>query len=83
MKYQIVIKKKAFKFIEKQPKNIQSLILNAINKLPEGDTKPLKGYEDYYRLRVGIYRIVYTIDNGNYIIYIIDANTRGDVYKHL
>ncbi len=34
-----------------------------------------------YRLRVGDYRIIYTVDNGALIITIIKIGSRGDVYE--
>ena len=83
MKYKIEIKKKAQKFIIKLPKPEQKIILEAIYNLPNGDIKPLKGHKGFYRLRVGDYRVIYTIDNGKYIIYVTRAGNRGDVYKNL
>ena len=81
--YKIIIKKKAKKFIDKLPKNEKSRIVSAIEKLPNGeDIKKLKGYNDLLRLRIGDYRIIYTIDNGNLIIYVIDVGNRGDIYKN-
>lgn len=82
MNYKIIIEKKAEKFILKQPKEQQLKILSAINKLPvSGDIKQLKGHPGIFRLRVGTYRILYAVDNGNLIIYIIDVGNRGDIYK--
>ena len=63
--YQIIIRKKAKKFIDKLPKNEKIRIVSAIMQLPNGeDIKKLKGHSDLLRLRVGSYRIIYTIDNG-------------------
>ncbi len=84
MKYQIVIQKLASKFIRKLPKNESERVLKAIYNLPEGnDIRPLKGDKNkgLLRLRVGNYRIVYTVDNGKLIVYVIDADNRGDIYK--
>lgn len=84
MKYKIVIQKLAEKFIRKLPKSEGERILKAIYKLPYGnDIKALKGKKNkgLMRLRVGDYRVIYTIDNGNLIVYIIDADNRGDIYK--
>lgn len=81
MTYKISIDKKAQKFILKQTKDKQNLIYNAIYNLPSGDIKPLGGHKSLYRLRVGDYRIIYTIDNGKLIICVVDAGTRGDIYK--
>lgn len=75
-----VIEKRAEKFIRKQPKQVQERLLRAIYQLPQGDCKPLKGHEGVFRLRVGDYRILYTVDNGQMIIFVIDAGNRGDIY---
>ena len=79
--YQIVIKKRAKKFIDKLPQNERKRV-SAIEQLPNGeDIKKLKGFDDLLRLRVGNYRIVYTVDNGKLIVYVIDIDNRGDIYK--
>lgn len=80
--YQIIIKKKAKKFIDKLPADERRRVVSAIERLPNGeDIKKLKGYDNLLRLRVGDYRIVYTIDNGKLIVYVIDIDNRGDIYK--
>lgn len=80
--YQIIIKKKAKKFIDKLPLNERKRIVSAIEKLPNGeDIKKLKGYDELLRLRVGNYRIIYSVDNGRLIVLIIDVDNRGDIYK--
>ena len=33
------------------------------------------------RLRVGDYRVVYTVDNGELIVLVIDAGNRGEIYN--
>lgn len=84
MKYKIVIEKLAEKFIIKLPKPEKERVLKAIYQLPEGnDIKELKGKKNkgLYRLRVGDYRVIYTIDNGKLVIYVIDSGNRGDIYK--
>ena len=47
------------------------------------DIKKLQGYDNVLRLRVGTYRIIYTVDNGKLIITVIDAGNRGQIYKRL
>lgn len=81
MKYEISIDKRAAKFIDKQPPEQKARLYQEIYKLPDGDAKPMKGYRDVYRLRVGTYRVIYTMDNGKYLICVVDAGNRGDVYK--
>lgn len=80
--YQIIIKKKAKKFIDKLPVNEKRRIVAEIDRLPDGeDIKKLKGHDNLLRLRVGDYRIIYTIDNGKLIVFVIDIDNRGDIYK--
>lgn len=80
--YQIIIKKKAKKFIDKLPATEKRRVVAAIERLPNGeDIKKLKGYDNLLRLRVGDYRVVYTIDNGKVIVYVVDIDNRGDIYK--
>jgi len=81
MTYKIVFNKDAKKFIEKQPKSHRIRIYKAIKKLPNGDIKKMKGFKDLYRLRVGDYRIIYTIFENEIIIEIMEVNNRGDIYK--
>ncbi len=82
MNYTILYEKPALKFIKKQPKEQQHRILEAIHALPDsGDIKQMKGHSDLFRLRVGSYRIIYTVDNGQLIVCIIDAGNRGQIYN--
>jgi len=80
-KYNIVIDKSALKFISKQPYKDKSRIMAAINKLPDGETLKMSGKLNLFRLRVGEYRIIYTISEDELIIQVIEAGNRGDVYK--
>lgn len=53
MKYEILFDKPAQKFLLKQNLTQRTRLLYAINRLPyDGDIKEMKGYSDYYRLRV-------------------------------
>ena len=79
---QIIIKKKAKKFIDSLPVNERRRVVAAIELLPNGeDIKKLKGHDKLLRLRVGEYRIIYTVDNGELIVYVIDAGSRGQIYN--
>lgn len=84
MKYTIIIEKLAEKFIVKLSKPEKERVLKAIYRLPEGnDIKQMRGKKSkgMYRLRVGDYRIIYTVDNGRLIVCVVDAGNRGDIYK--
>ena len=80
--YRLIIKKKAKKFIDRLPLSEKKRIVAAIEHLPNGeDIKKLKGHDDLLRLRVGEYRIIYTVDHGELIVIVIDADNRGQIYK--
>lgn len=82
MSYKIVIEKRAKKFIEKQPINQQKRILKAVMGLPDnGDIKQLKGNSEYFRLRVGDYRIIYKVEHNILTVIVTDAGNRGQIYK--
>lgn len=78
----IQIDKPAMKFLAKQPKPQQERLLRAIAKLPDtGDIKPMAGHVDLYRLRVGDYRVLYTVENAILTVRVLQIGNRGDVYK--
>lgn len=84
MKYQIVLDKAADKFISQLAMPEKQRILKAIQKLPfEGDIKPMQGGKNagLFRLRVGHYRIIYSVDHGRLIVHVIDAGNRGQIYN--
>lgn len=82
MMYQIILKKKAKKFIEKLPRNEKIRLIAAIEQLPNGeDIKRLKGHEGLLRLRVGDYRVIYTVDHGILTVVVIDIGNRGQIYN--
>ena len=82
MKYQIKIEKDAQKFLKKLPRPDETRVLKAIANLPdEGDRKQMKGHPGFFRLRVGDYRIIYTVDNGQLIVRVVDAGNRGQIYN--
>ncbi|MCL2213329.1 MAG: type II toxin-antitoxin system RelE/ParE family toxin [Oscillospiraceae bacterium] len=81
MNYDITIDKTALKFINKQPSNEKKRILSAIYRLPEGDVIKMSGKYNLNRLRVGSYRIIFSVEDEKLLIRIVDAGNRGDVYK--
>lgn len=56
---------KAKKFIDKLPKGEKQRVVTAISNLPnDEDIKKVKGHNELLRLRVGDYRIIYTVNHG-------------------
>jgi mRNA interferase RelE/StbE len=66
-------------YLEKQTDKQATRIKRAINALPAGNIKKLKGIENGYRLRVGSVRVLFEKDGDNVHVFKID--NRGDVYK--
>lgn len=46
------------------------------------DIKALQGHKDRWRLRVGDYRAVYTIEEGELVVWVLTVANRRDVYRH-
>ena len=85
MRYTVIIKKTAQKQILKLPKGYFEKVKKAILALeitprPHGSIK-LKGAENVYRVRVGSYRIVYSIEDATLVVFIFDVDDRKDVYR--
>ncbi|MFG6333584.1 MAG: type II toxin-antitoxin system RelE/ParE family toxin [Lachnospiraceae bacterium] len=80
--------KKAVKYIESLDKPTKQRIKTGIEGLtenpPKGDIKAMQGYLDgRKRLRIGKYRIIYNYgqDGEIKILYIMNVDARGDIYK--
>jgi mRNA interferase RelE/StbE len=71
--------KQAESYLDKQTEKQAARIKKAINELPSGDVKKLKGIKNGYRLRVGSVRILF--EKGGDNINIIRIDNRGNVYK--
>lgn len=84
VKVRIIFKKEASKTLNRCDKAVAARIMKAIaglmNVPPDGDIRPMEGYpKNTYRLRVGGYRVVYSIDGDTIIVQKVGA--RGDIYK--
>jgi mRNA interferase RelE/StbE len=73
---------KALKRIAKPDRDRIRTALSALadNPRPTGTVK-LRGEEDLYRVRVGQYRIVYTVDDGAVTVLVVKIGHRRDVYR--
>jgi mRNA interferase RelE/StbE len=85
--YSVRVKKKAEKQLAALPSDIAGRIVVAIDELaanprPANNVK-LQGYANVYRIRVGNYRIIYSIEDAILMIEIIKVAHRQSVYNHL
>lgn len=88
MGYEVVYSKDAVKSLKKIDKGQRILLHNWIeNNLmntanPRSNGKALKGnLKDYWRYRVGEYRIIADIQDKNITIVIVNVGHRREVYK--
>lgn len=49
---------------------------------PKG-SKSLKGYQDLFRIRVGVYRVVYEIDDAARVVTVTRVRLRAKAYRNL
>lgn len=47
------------------------------------DIKALQGHAARWRLRIGDYRVVYTVEDGRLIIWVLVVGNRREVYRDL
>lgn len=84
-KYKVVFDKKYNKDLKHiHPSYHQAIIKTSLslgnNPRPDGYIK-LKGSDDIFRVRVGSYRIIYTIQDEMLIVLVLEIGDRKDVYK--
>jgi len=84
MKYSIEVKKSVLKSLKKIDKSEQIKIVSVIKKLannprPKNSVK-LSG-SDYYRVRIGLYRVIYEIIDKVLVIIVLKVAHRKDAYR--
>jgi mRNA interferase RelE/StbE len=83
--YQIEWKRSAVKELKKTPKETINRVVKAVEQLkidpfPAGVRK-LTGSECTYRIRVGDYRVIYSVYEDRLLIEIVRVGHRKDVYR--
>ena len=84
--YRVLIKASAAKEIEAvDPKKDRQRIVAAIRSLADDPRPPgcekLAGEDDRYRIRVGRYRIIYSIEDKELLVFVVQVGRRKDVYR--
>jgi len=75
-----IYSKQAVKTLSGMDKPTKQRVKQAIEKIPEGDIKPLVGSDGDYRLRIGDWRILFSYAD-NDIIRVKKIAPRGEAYK--
>ncbi len=83
--YTVILKETVQKQLKRLPaayfKKVKAAILALeANPRPHGAIK-LKGGSNEYRIRVGVYRILYSIQDDILTVYIFDVDHRKQVYR--
>ena len=92
MGYKIVIAESATKELKRIPAKIQDRIFEKIDGLveepkPNGHKKlknfdmPGSDHNEYYRIRVGDYRVIYAIEDEEITIFVMKIAHRKNVYE--
>ncbi len=83
--YRIEVSATAEKQILKLRSNDQLRVLCAINRLADEPHPPgcrkLRRHEDTFRIRVGPYRVLYSVESGRLLVIILKVGHRKDVYR--
>jgi mRNA interferase RelE/StbE len=80
--YRIIFTPRALKDLKKLPPNIRARIVSRIEALGDnlkGDVKRLRHHQPEYRLRVGVYRVLFELESGTVTIYRVQH--RKDAYR--
>jgi len=84
MKYLVEISAQARKQLKRLPKSEKNKILDKIDSLSDNPRpfgyKKLYYYTEFFRIRVGNYRIIYTIQDKQLVVVIVEVTDRRDAY---
>jgi len=83
MTYQVILTDYATRQLSKLQKSDSKKITDKLGKIRDNPfhfVRKLKEY-DFYRLRVGDYRVIMSIDRGKLVILVIEIGHRKNIYK--
>ena len=83
--YRIDVSATAERQLRKLEPEARARIVDAIKNLasnprPRGSRK-LRGYEDVFRIRTGVFRIIYSIEDDRLLIIILKVGHRREIYR--
>jgi mRNA interferase RelE/StbE len=84
VKYRIEFVKQAAKQFKTLPFQVQQRLkpkIDALSKEPRSaGTVKLSGQDNLYRIRVGDYRVIYSIEDNQLLILVVKIGHRSDIY---
>jgi mRNA interferase RelE/StbE len=87
VKYAFRWRERAVRQLRAIPQPAALTILRALAPLgddprrPDANVKKLAGYDDRYRLRVGDYRVIYEVMDGQLVILVVGVGHRREIYR--
>jgi mRNA interferase RelE/StbE len=87
VKYAFRWRELAVRQLKAIPQPAALTILRALTPLgddprrPDASIKKLAGYDDRYRLRVGDYRVLYEVIDGQLVILVVAVGHRREIYR--
>jgi len=84
---QIIVHRRAAKYLQKLPKAERERIKSLLRQLSESplETKGVRQmvgeWAGYHRLRVGAWRIIFWFEPDEDVVYVDHIGPRGDIYK--
>ena len=82
MSYSVEWHPKTRKFLTKLPSGVSARIVLKVKEVQEDPFRYLEHYEgnDYYKLRVGDYRLLIDVDNKNKVLLVQIIGHRSNIY---
>jgi mRNA interferase RelE/StbE len=85
MAYSVIYQGPAEAALRKLPREIQVRILRKVDQLaanpfPPG-TEKLSGATELWRIRIGDYRVVYTVERKELVVLVLKVGHRREVYR--
>ncbi|UZR30634.1 type II toxin-antitoxin system RelE family toxin [Methylococcus mesophilus] len=85
MAYEVVLKPSAKKTLDGLPRQTKSRIVTALEGLAENPRHhgviKLESEHDLYRVRIGSYRAVFTIEDDRLVVLVLKIGNRREVYR--
>lgn len=83
--YRLDVSATAERQIRKLERSDQIRVLRAMKQLAD-DPRPrgcrkLQGYEDIFRIRVGTFRVIYSVETDRLVVIILKVGNRRDIYR--
>lgn len=86
MSYSVIFHPGALREFDKLPKELQSRLGETVDRLAE-DPRPQGSVKladvDAYRVRVGVYRVAYAVQDERLVVLVVKVGHRRDIYREI